>query len=60
MDAVQGSDKRTTLFWLKTQTGWPLKHQLEIAKAQQGGSIKGRQWTFEVMSENSEDRRREE
>jgi len=60
MDAVQGGGKRKTLFWLKTQTGWPVKCQLEIAKAQQGGSIKGRQWAFEVMSENPKDRRREE
>ena len=54
MDAIQRGDMRAIQFWLKTQAGWSEKHQLEIAKAEQGDSVKDRHWTFEVMGEKPE------
>lgn len=54
MDAIQRGDMRAIQFWLKTQAGWSEKHQLEIAKAEQGDNIEDRHWTFEVMGEKPE------
>ena len=54
MDAIQRGDMRAIQFWLKTQAGWSEKHQLEIAKAEQGDSAEDRHWTFEVMGEKPE------
>lgn len=54
MDAIQRGDMRAIQFWLKTQAGWSEKHQLEIAKAEQGDNIEDRHWTFEVVGDKPE------